>query len=826
MRSSRRLLALVSLLSFAHIATARLAPAQAVGTAPKHLVEVFIRDAQSLAGLMQLDLDLAACSTIELPAKVVEVLATDADIALLRREGFDLDVAIRDLETHYARQLAAWGSSPSISFLQTSPAVGQGSMGGHFTLAEMESILDDFAADHPAICAQKVSIGTSIEGRDLWMVKISDNVGVDEDEPEAYYDSLHHAREPVSLTTTLQFMDELLDGYGSDPEATYIIDNRELYFVPCVNPDGYEYNRVNNPGGGGLWRKNRRNNGGGSFGVDLNRNYATGWTAPFGGNSTDPNSTTYRGPAPFSEPETAALEAFVSSRNFTQSCSCHTSGEILLRPWGYQSGDPANGAEYEEIGARVTALSGMPHGGGADLLYFAAGTTLDHHHVAHGALGWTPELGTQAEGGWWPAPPEQVAIAQRQQDMYRQLAITAGGVFAFVDVTVEEDPSADGDGSIEPGEGAIVSATIRNCGLAPIQGAQLSLSVVNGSAALHVSSISLATVARLTTLDTAATPLTFTAGAGDPAKLRLTLTGDGKIETRDFAVGPLRLAVGTDMEVDHGFVVSATPSASTGNWARGAPEQTVFSGDVIQPGSQNTPGGSLCWVTDPNAGSGAGVFDVDGGPTELVSPPLDLSHLVAAELRFAAWLVDSQSNDSLDLDVTSDGGANWTRIWSTSDSDPAWTQTVVPLLVPLTDQMQFRFRVADDFPSLLEAAIDDFEIHGVTADANCTLLTSGILGTDLRLGYNGRDGAVGYPLLAFGLAAAPIPVPGFDGLLRLDPATMLGLGSTQFGSTGSATFDLQLPNDPGAVGLPLHFQVAQVDGANFRLGNVQSVTLQ
>ena len=198
---------------------------------------------------------------------------------------------------------------------------------------------------------------------------------------EVYYDAIHHAREPLSMEAMILFMDELLSGYGVDPEATYIVDNRELYFVPCVNPDGYEYNFQTNPGGGGLWRKNRRDNGDGTVGVDLNRNYSTGWDAPNGGNSTDTSSSTYRGTAPFSEPETAAVEAFVASRDFVQVFSIHTYTDILLRPWSYQLGDPDNVSEYELVGDALTAENGNAHGGTAEVLYIAAGSALDHHHV-------------------------------------------------------------------------------------------------------------------------------------------------------------------------------------------------------------------------------------------------------------------------------------------------------------------------------------------------------------------------------------------------------------------------------------------------------------
>ena len=115
-------------------------------------------------------------------------------------------------------------------------------MGGHWNLTQMVAILDQLAANHPNLCTQKVSIGTSVEGRSLWMVKISDNVSQQENEPELLYTGLHHAREPLSMETILVFMTDLLNGYGTDPEATFLINERQLYFVPCVNPDGYERN--------------------------------------------------------------------------------------------------------------------------------------------------------------------------------------------------------------------------------------------------------------------------------------------------------------------------------------------------------------------------------------------------------------------------------------------------------------------------------------------------------------------------------------------------------------------------------------------------------
>ena len=106
-----------------------------------------------------------------------------------------------------------------------------------------------------------------IPARFAEMVKISDNADTDEDEPEALFDGVHHAREPGTYTAMLYAMWYMLENYGTDAEATYLINNRELYFVPVVNVDGFLHNQQNSPSGGGMWRLNRRDNGDGSIGI-------------------------------------------------------------------------------------------------------------------------------------------------------------------------------------------------------------------------------------------------------------------------------------------------------------------------------------------------------------------------------------------------------------------------------------------------------------------------------------------------------------------------------------------------------------------------------
>ena len=304
--------------------------AQQLGDPEVHHLALVAAPTQAvLAKLVALDLDLAACTPLALGAKEVEVIATDADLRVLEAAGLAFSVSIRNLEAYHARELSKNG--PFRGGL--TPSLGQGSMGGHYTWAQVVAHLDRFAAEHPSICAPKVSLGKSVEGRDIWMVKISDNVGDRRERARGRTTTLIHQRAGTAVAgrPRCSSWTELLDGYGTDPEVTYIVEQRELYFVPVVNPDGYEYNRRTNPGGGGMWRKNRRDNGGGVFGVDLNRNYATGFGG--GGSSGNRSSSTYRGPRAFSEPETAAVEQFVRARSFVQSFSSHSYTDVLLRPW-------------------------------------------------------------------------------------------------------------------------------------------------------------------------------------------------------------------------------------------------------------------------------------------------------------------------------------------------------------------------------------------------------------------------------------------------------------------------------------------------------------
>jgi murein tripeptide amidase MpaA len=160
---------------------------------------------------------------------------------------------------------------------------------GYHNYAEMVAELDNAVAAHPAII-RKTSIGKSYEGRDMPLIKISDNVAVDEDEPEVLYGAHQHAREHLTVEMALYLVKLYTEGYGKDSRITKLVDGRELWIVPDLNPGGGEYDVAT--GAYRNWRKNRQPNAGSaSVGTDLNRNWSFRF-ACCGGSATPSAATT------------------------------------------------------------------------------------------------------------------------------------------------------------------------------------------------------------------------------------------------------------------------------------------------------------------------------------------------------------------------------------------------------------------------------------------------------------------------------------------------------------------------------------------------------
>ena len=305
-------------------------------------------------------------------------------------------------------------------------------MGGYRTLSEIYAYIDTIIADHPTL-THKVNIGLSIQFQQMWAIKISDRPEYDEDEPEIFYYAATHAREVITPEVLIHYMDYLTDNYGTDSLVTWLVDEREIWFVLVVNPDGYLYNEQTNPGGGGLWRKNRRLNPDMSRGVDLNRNYGYLWGYDDNGSSPSPPDPTYRGTGPFSEPETQNMRDFITTHEFSITVSYHSKGNLLIWPWGYDYVYCPDEDIYAAIADSVTAYNNYSPGP-IWTLYLVNGSSDDWGYgeqtTKNKNFAMTFEVGTAADG-WWPELDRIPELVAENLGPNLYLSRIAGNIYAL-----------------------------------------------------------------------------------------------------------------------------------------------------------------------------------------------------------------------------------------------------------------------------------------------------------------------------------------------------------------------------------------------------------
>ncbi|WP_433263637.1 M14 family metallopeptidase [Actinosynnema sp. CS-041913] len=302
-------------------------------------------------------------------------------------------------------QLAALGKSDF-----TDPQVGTqdfpSGYAGYHNFRETVAELNQTVTDHSDL-VKLSSIGKSYENRDLWMLKISDNPGVDENEPEVLFTCNQHAREHLTVEMCLRIIKQYTDNYATNPTVKNLIDSREIWVIPMVNPDGVEYDIAS--GQFRSWRKNRQP----SNGTDPNRNWGFQWGC-CGGSSGSATSETYRGPSAFSAPETARIRDFVNGRvvGGTQQIKTHidwhTYSELILWPYGYTYADTAPGLDanqanaFATLGRRMAATNGYTPQQSSDL-YITDGSVNDWMWGVHKIWSYTFEMYPKgASPGFYP----------------------------------------------------------------------------------------------------------------------------------------------------------------------------------------------------------------------------------------------------------------------------------------------------------------------------------------------------------------------------------------------------------------------------------------
>jgi Zinc carboxypeptidase len=287
-------------------------------------------------------------------------------------------------------------------------------------------------------------IGNTLQGRDILAIRMTQGArGLPLGQrPAVLYQGTTHAREWISTEVDMRLLKWFVaERRAENPQIVDLLETTELWFVPVVNPDGYEYTFTTER----LWRKNLRDNDGdeeitNNDGVDLNRNYPEHWNYDDEGSNTEFSSETYRGTAPGSEPESSAdMNLLRNMGDFKFAISYHSFGQLLLYTQGWQTLTPsADDPVYVALSGTDDdpAIEGFNPGVGADL-YTTNGEFTDWAHGEAGVLAWTPEL---SEGESPDCPPAGCGFEFPDDEAQVQAEFEKNIPFALNVATSADDP--------------------------------------------------------------------------------------------------------------------------------------------------------------------------------------------------------------------------------------------------------------------------------------------------------------------------------------------------------------------------------------------------
>jgi hypothetical protein len=174
--------------------------------------------------------------------------------------------------------------------------------------------------------------------------------------------------------------------------------------------------------------------------------------------------------------------------------------------------------------------------------------------------------------------------------------------------------------------------------------------------------------------------------------------------------------------------------------------------------------------------------------------------------------------------VSGDGGSSWKTIYSRTTSTNGWARVELPFGIPGTDKMQLRFSAQDLSASLVEACVDDVELHGIISPADTTVWGAANRGRPIRVVLHGIAQGLAVPLIATNTGS--LTLPGIKGTLLLDPLTLSLLPALPYGTTSTQTLDVSIPNDSSLTGVTLYWQQLLATSGTFVLGNRTSFRIQ
>lgn len=276
--------------------------------------------------------------------RLIETVLTERMIEEVESRGYEVEIIVDD----YSKYLDSLYSQPDWS--------------AYHSHSQTVAFIESLAVSNPNIVSVD-TLGYSVQNRVIQAIKITDNPHQNEFEPEIRFDGNHHGDETPSVEVCLWLAYRLCQGYGTNPYLTSLVDNREIWIVPMMNPDG----RTN------LTRYNAN-------GVDINRDYGYMWDRE--GSST----------SPFSQPESRALGDLIRARNFSSAASYHTGTVQISQAWSYHYDAPKDAAVYDNLWGYYSVITGYSHGQGSHTMYYINGPTKDYDYGVSGCIGSTVEI--------------------------------------------------------------------------------------------------------------------------------------------------------------------------------------------------------------------------------------------------------------------------------------------------------------------------------------------------------------------------------------------------------------------------------------------------
>ena len=314
------------------------------------------------------------------------------ELELIKESGLKYEILKEDLNEYYK------------DFWETRTA--------YHSYQEIIDLADSLADNFPDICTKHI-FGTSMGGRQLAALKISDNPAIDENEAEVMFDGGIHGDEIGGPENVIRFARDLCRGYGDDPEITGLIDNREIWLYLMVNPDG----RV---------AMSRTNNNG----VDLNRDWGYMWDG-WGGST-----------GAFSQVESKGLRGCSYDNQFVVHTTYHSGTEYISCPWSYRASVPHDMGRILQLAGLYSNTSGyanLEYGQGSSGMYFINGSTKDSNYGAMGSISWSMEISDSKQP---PASQIMMYYNYNVPAMLAMIEYSGYGIEGLVTDAVSGDPVA------------------------------------------------------------------------------------------------------------------------------------------------------------------------------------------------------------------------------------------------------------------------------------------------------------------------------------------------------------------------------------------------